>query len=218
MAGRGAWPFHYQFGLDRRNDPGGRDAHGIYALKRELIFGGYAEGIDPDLPYWGKAVDSQTRRFQERNELVVDGQLGPKTAARLFRKRSVALERRYGIPNSFLCKLKTAESDNDPVAEGRVDPDDEGIVQINLDYHPSVAAEQAWSPSFALSWAAVYLFDSMNYTSDVEAAVVSYNIGRYRAKQWVEAGKPDEGGPLIGGQDGWTRATAYLSLVKAASC
>lgn len=224
MAGRGAWTFIYQFGLDRRNDPQGRDAHGIYSFKRELIFNGYATGIKADLAYWGKQVDEQTKKFQATKGLIPDGQLGPRTAAKLLRKRAVALDKRFGIPNNYLCKLKSHESANDPIAEGYFDPDDEGLVQINLDYHPSVSITQAWDPAFCLEWAAKYLADAYKYIHassgeyDWDGAVVSYNIGRYQAAQWIKAGKPASGGPLIGGTDGWVRATKYLSMVKSAPC
>lgn len=218
MPGRGAWPFYYQFGLDRRNDPQGRDAHGIYAFKRELIFNGYGAGIVPDLAYWGKQVDDQTRKFQAAKFLVVDGQLGPKTAGILLRKRTLAIESRFGIVNNYLCKLKSHESANDPVAEGWSDPDDEGLVQINLDFHPTVTEVKAWDPAFALDWAGKYLFDAFKYTGDWDGAIVAYNIGRHSAKLWVEAGKPPTGGPLIGGQEGWKRATSYLAAINRAGC
>ncbi len=218
MAGCGAWPFVYKFGLDFRNDPQGRSAHGIYALKKELVFNGYSIGIVVDLAYWGDKVDKQTKKFQTDHALTVDGQLGPQTALALFKKRAVALQKQYGIKNNWLCKQKTLESSNDPVCEGSADPDDEGIAQINLHFHPEITYEEAWSPAFALEYAAKFLVSAISYCGDEEGGVAAYNIGRYYAKEWVDAGKPASGGPFIGSQDVYARATHYVAVVQSAGC
>ena len=219
MSGRGAWPFYYKLGLDFRNNPQGRDAHGIYALKKELIYNGYSKGIVADLAYWGASVDARTREFQKDHGLVVDGELGPKTALALFHKRALHEETIRGIPNNLLCKQKTEESSNDPVAQGWIDVDDEGLMQINVHFHPDISQEQAWDPSFALPFGGSYMLDAYNFCDhDWDGAVAAYNIGRVYAKQWVEAGKPASGGPTIGSDDSFTRATKYVALVKGSAC
>jgi len=218
MSGRGAWPFFYKLGLDFRNNPQGRDAHGIYALKKELIHNGYSQGIVATLAYWGASVDARCREFQRDHGLVVDGQLGPKTALALFHKRALEQETQFGIPNNLLCHLKSEESSNDPVAQGFVDTDDEGLVQINVHFHPEISQEQAWDPSFCLPWGAKYLKDAYVFVgNDWDGAVAAYNVGREAARLWVNAGKPAQGGPSWF-PDAYSRATHYVALVKASGC
>jgi hypothetical protein len=219
MAGRGDWPRFYHPGDDYRADPHGRDAHGICALKRELVYNGFAVGIVTSLPFYGTAMKAQVLAWQKQatwigQALIPDGVIGPRTAGSLWHKRALWLEQRFGIPHNWLAKLKSLESNNDPVAQGFVDPADEGIVQINLHFNPSIAVDQAWDPAWALEFAAGRLKDAIAYCADEEGGVAAWNIGRYTAKQWVAAGKPASGGPLIGGQDGWTRATHYVLAVN----
>jgi hypothetical protein len=56
------------------------------------------------------------------------------------------------------------------------------------------------------------------YTEDWEGALVAYVIGRTPAREWVEQGKPEGGGPLIGGQDSFARASDFLAAVNEVAC
>lgn len=218
LHGRGAWPFYYKLGLDFRSNPAGRDAHGIYALKRELIYNGNTGNglMRADLAFWGDSADLALRTFQKQHDLVVDGVLGSGTARVLFHKRFLAICAQYGIPNELVAKIKTLESSNDPVAQGWVDIDDEGCMQINLHFNPSITQDEAWDPPFAGDYGGKQLASAIIYCDhDLDGGVAAWNIGRYYAKQWVEAGKPVSGGPIIGQDDAWARATKYVALVKA---
>lgn len=218
--GRGAWPFYYKLGLDLRSAPQSRDAHGIYALKRELIFNGNTGNgkMIADMPTWGKYADIACKAFQKSHGLLVDGVLGPKTARAMFHKRFLAFEDQFGIPNNLLTKIKTLESSNDPVAQGYVDLDDEGLMQINLHFHPEITTEFAWDPAECGPWGGSQLASSITYCDhDLDGGVAAWNIGRFYARQWVRAGKPASGGPLIGSDDAYARATKYVQLVKASA-
>lgn len=216
--GRGAWPFYYKLGLDFRASPQGRDAHGIYALKRELIYNGNTgDGkMVADSAMWGSYADLACRTFQKQHGLIVDGELGPTTARHLLSKRFTALETQYGIPSKLLSKIKTLESSNDPVAQGYVDIDDEGLMQINLHFHPDITFEYAWDPAQCGPLGGSQLQSAITYCDhDLDGGVAAWNIGRYYARQWVQAGKPASGGPMIGSDDAYARATKYVALVNA---
>lgn len=47
----------------------------------------------------------------------------------------------------------------------------------------------------------------------MKAARAAYNIGNTYATQWMLAGFPASGGPLLNGQDVYERATKYLALI-----
>lgn len=206
---RGAWPFFYTLGLDRRSDPNGRDAHGIYAFKNELIYNGYATGIDASLAYWGGQAVLQTRAFQANVGISIDGVLGPETARRLFRKRL------NGQPNGVnLSRIKSLESANDPVAQGMVDPNDEGLFQENMPSNPTLSLIEAWTPSFIVPYAASQLMARINSCGSVKAGIAGWNIGDFYATEWRKAGYPASGGPVVDGQDMWSRATQYVALVN----
>jgi len=130
MSGLGAW----SFGFYHLNMvvPNTRVAHGITAFKNELIYNGNTGNgkIIPELPSWGKYVDMALRNFQKSHGLKVDGVLGPTTADALFLKRAKQVEDLNGIPSDYLARIKTHESNNDPVAQGYEDSADEGLSSI----------------------------------------------------------------------------------------
>lgn len=219
----GAWDFgQYKYdektrvGTDGRNDE--RLGAGILAIKNELRYTGFdREAMVGDLPYYGSSVANSVKDFQKAKGLVVDGQVGAKTAKELFRKRINAIEDDHDLPRGTLGKKISLESAFDPVALGGVDPDDTGIAQINLRIHSSVSKAQAYDPAFALGWAARYVRSQYEGIEDqldiMKAARASYNIGQTYARQWLLAGFPDSGGPDLGGQDAFTRATKYIELI-----
>jgi peptidoglycan hydrolase-like protein with peptidoglycan-binding domain len=219
----GAWDYgNYKYdektkvGTDGRNDE--RLAAGIVAIKNELRFTGFdREAMVGDLPFYGSAVANSVKDFQEAKGLTVDGQVGARTAKELFRERIESVEDDYDLPRGTLGKKISLESAFDPVARGIADPDDTGIAQINLRIHATVTVEQAYDPAFAIGWAARYVRDNYESIEDqlniMKAARAAYNIGRTYARMWLLAGFPESGGPLLGGQDSFTRASKYIELI-----
>ena len=213
---RGAWPYYYQLGLDFRSDPQGRDAYGIYAFKNELIYNGFSKGINPTLPYWGSGVVTQTKKAQKFFGLTVDGVLGPMTARCLFRKRCTTSELALTLPIHLLAKIKTLESGDDPVAQGVVDPDDEGLFQENLPSNPSLTQIECWTPSFIIPHAASQLFNHIkDCGNSSKAGTAAWNVGNFYANEWRLAGFPTSGGPIVDGQDIYSRCDQYVNLVNA---
>lgn len=213
--GVGAWSWFYRQGFAADGDV--RKADGIYAIKQELVYNGYGHDVVLTLPFFGRFAVAETKRFQKDHGLTADGVVGPNTARALFRKRIANTETMLSIPSSLLGKLLHLESNDDPVAEGVVDENDEGIAQVNLPSHPDVSEPDAHNPAFAIPWAGRYLKGLYTATGakDWDVALAAYNVGTALAKKWLAAGKPATGGPDVGGQDGYARATKYVALVKA---
>lgn len=215
MTGLGAWSQgYYREGMPV---PNSRVAAGIHAFKQAVIDNGYGDKINLSAQKFGSAMDKATRRFQTVEGITADGAIGPTTARHLFRHYSFSVEAAgtIEIPDHLLQRLGGQESGHDPVAQGYVDPDDEGWAQINGPAHPNITLTQRWSPSFAIPWAASYLKTFyVDEAADWDGALASYNIGSYYAKKWVAAGKPATG-PVVNGIDFYARATHYVASVKA---
>ena len=188
------------------------------AIKRELVWNGFGKNIVPDTPVFGDAATNRVKDFQSAKGLKVDGQVGPSTARELFRKRTESFENIYELERGTLGKLVTLESAWDPVAVGYADPDDHGLVQINLLIHSDVSVEQAYDPDFALQWAASYMYSSERRialeANLFKAARASYNTGVEYAKRWMLAGFPATGGDFdSSGIDWYVIATKYIQLI-----
>lgn len=215
--GIGAWSFYYRLGFTAGDDP--RKRAGIVAVKKALIAAGFSKGIDLSMYVFGNAVTSRTKEFQEAHAIGADGVVGPKTARILWRPYIAQAETDGGIPNHWLGRIATGESNNDPVAEGIVDAEDEGLVQIHLPFHPEVTLAEAWDPDFSAFWAGQHLASDFRYVGSWRGAVAAHNIGRTYAKQWVEAEYPATGGPSMGTDANgntvfaFERATAYVRYI-----
>ncbi len=219
MSSRGEWPFLYRQGDDFSTDPRGRNACGLAAIKRELIYNGFNGGLHKGAHVFDAPTHRAVLEFQQSMRFdLPDGVVGPNTALLLFRKRKLALEHQFGVPGNWLGKIATAESSNDPVAQGMMNPSVEGMMAINLSWYPAISHEEAWDPGWCLNWAATKIIANIEFCGDEEGGVAAYNIGRIYAKQWVDAGKPAEGGPKLGDQDAFARASSYLSVVQASAC
>jgi hypothetical protein len=214
MPGRGIWPESYGRDDNFTSDPYGRSAFGLYAVKKELVYNGFAIGIDVREPVFCSSTLKQTIDFQKARDLDPDGLIGPITAAALFDARTREIEKRFGIKNNWLLKLKNARSQNDPVAQGP--QDEEGLVQVELHFNPSISIEDAWDPAWALDYGVRRLKAAIEFCGgDEQGGIAAWTIGRIFSKDWVEAGKPDSGGPQLGGKDSFSRAAEYVSLVSA---
>ena len=210
----------YDYGLYRKDMHGRKDARlgtAITAIKQELIYNGYDKNINFDLAYFGDAVTQRLKEFQKDHGLKVDGQAGQSTLTELFRKRVIAMEKKYDLPVGSLGKKIKLESGYDPIAVGIVDPQDTGMAQINIGIHQSVSKEEAFDPAFALDWAAKYDRGNFDIIADridvMKAARAAYNIGNTYAQRWLLPVFPASGGPLLNGQDGYERPTKYLALI-----
>jgi len=222
VSGLGGWWHYWRKGDDGRSDPIGRFACGILAWKGELIYNGYGKDIVPDLPFFGGAIDARLREFQRAIGLDPDGVLGPLTGSALSKKRKLDVGQQKNVPDFRLCKLISLESDNDPVAQGVSDAADEGYAQIHMPFHTDGTFQQAWSPTFAVPWAADYLNASFSHLMDWDAAVVSYNQGGGGAAAWLKAGKPKYGSPYTDStghqRDHYTDCYKYLTYVMSSTC
>ena len=213
---RGAWPYYYTLGLDFRSNPQGRDAYGIYAFKNELIYNGFSKGVNPSTPYWGDKAVARTKQAQKFFGLTVDGVLGPETARCLWRKRITASELTLSLPIHLLAKIKTLESGDDPVAQGVVDTEDEGLFQENLPSNPSLSQKECWTPSFIIPHAASQLHNRIiDCGNSTKAGTAAWNVGDFYANQWRLAGFPASGGPIVDGQDIYARCDHYVKLVNS---
>lgn len=209
--GLGAWSYgFYEYGMEV---PDERVAKGIFAFKQELIYRGFDKGIILDLPEYGKAIRDRVKEFQAATGLAADGRIGPRTARALLWTRCVRSMNAAGVPDRLTARLITLESNDDPVAQGYVDSDDEGLSQIHLPFHLDVSKEEAWDPSFAVGFVTGQLVGAAaNCGGDYDGGVASYNCGWFIAKQWVEAGKPAS--LVINDFDWGARATNYVRLVR----
>jgi soluble lytic murein transglycosylase-like protein len=217
----GAWDHIYRKG--ERPEAGTPEAYGILAVKEELAANG-ATGLNMTIARIGNAADTAIRAFQSGHSLTVDGEVGPRTAKALFAKRVHNVQRQYGIADSILCRVASLESDWDPAAVGVADAADLGIVQIHMPAHPTITVEEAFTPSWALRWAAAAIHTAYASLGDWDATIAAWNVGLGGARAWLAAGKPatlfvswfndPDGNPL----DLGARATTYVKLVRAQSC
>jgi len=211
-----AWTSLYKYGL---TSPYGTPlAYGIIAVKKELIYNGFSKEIKPESNLFGNAAKMRTIDFQRSKNLIPDGVIGPRTSKELFKKRVLEQEKYFFIPDNYLCKQLSLESAFDPAAVGYTDPRDRGIAQINSFWHPNVDDNEAFDPSFAIPWSARYLSENISSLGDIEAGVVAHNTGRYYARRWLEAGKPEEGLYSGAGKDYAYQCTRYLSLINKQTC
>jgi Putative peptidoglycan binding domain len=185
---------------------------GVKAVKRELDYNGFNLGMDLSNNAFGIAVKHSAIAFQQANGLTADGVVGPLTAHELFRKRCALLTSTAGIHGSVF-QVASLESAMDPWAYGFVDPDDHGLVQINLRVHPTISLKQALDPAYCLSYCGRALQSVFDVTGDIDVAVASWNVGVGGAKEWLAAGKPATGG-TSDFPDLYNRATRYVSLVQ----
>ena len=211
-----AWTSWYRY--KDRAEPNTPKAYALQALKRELKYRGFGEGLDTESLFFGAAAKANTIKFQESVGLKADGVIGPTTARRLFKKRIWDAGHKENIPPLMLCRQLNLESGFDPAAVGYVDPRDRGLAQINSYWHPEITDVKAFDPSFSIPWAANYLSENLKALGDVDAALAAHNVGRFYARKWLEAGKPTSGLYTVEGKDVATIITKYLSLLKSREC
>ncbi len=199
-------------------------AYAIFAFKGALLANSYGDDLNMTAPVFGSVMQRNTKRFQKDHMLVVDGEIGPKTSAKLFNTVFITYEEKYGIPNRLVCKACHLESAVDPGAVGYSDIHDLGIFQINTVMHPTLTVDQLFDAEWSINYYAQNLVAQFTRLKDWDAAVASWNVGGGGAAAWSAAGKPStlfepwfldaDGNPI----DLGARATNYVRLVKAQSC
>lgn len=213
MSGIGAWSLgYYQYGEVFTDSA--RHTAGLKAFKQALIDNNFGANINVDSATFGLNMKKRVKQFQTARALTSDGVIGPVTARYLFRLYAHEDEQIHMIPSGTVIRLIGHESGCDPVAQGYVDAHDEGLAQINLPSHPAVSLTEAWTPAYAISYAAQNL--SLFYEEDRpdwDGAIASWNVGTVNAELWVDAGKPTSG-HVVNGVDWFARAYAYVQGVK----
>lgn len=210
----GAWSAYYKKGnIETANTPRG---YGLLALKKELVYQGFGTNLVLNYQF-GETMRKRTVEFQKSQGLEADGIIGPKTAKELFRERIYAAETEAGISDHLTFKQISLESNFDPSAfvDHGTSGVDRSLCQINSKAHPEVTDAQAYSPEFAIPWAAQYLKDHIDALGDVDAGLAAYNVGRFYARKWLEAGKPSSGLFTSTGKDYAEICTKYTKLIRA---
>lgn len=224
----GAWTEYYQY--KDRAEPGTPRAYALVGLKRELAYRGYGKGLNTESLFFGAAARDRTKEFQRDFKIGLKangdptGVIASGTARKLFKLRvwaeSHIASDQLGItvPALYLCRQLNLESGFDPAAVGNVDPRDRGLAQINSYWHPEVSDEEAFDPAFSISWAADYFANNLKALGDLQAGIAAHNVGRYYAREWLEAGKPKSGLYTVGGKDYAAIITRYIELVNSREC
>jgi hypothetical protein len=187
----------------------------LRSWKYELAYNGFRGQMVLDLPALGGDADHQIRAFQDYAGLTADGIIGPKTGSALLQKRIRATSYVYGIPFFLLNGIIRYESSYDLGAIGSVDNADRGPTQQHIYPSGAVNLSQAIRPAWAFPHLGSTLLRIRGLT-DLDSAVVSWNVGEGGAEWWFQHDKPTSGSPSW-----WTagdlsaRATAYLDAVRS---
>lgn len=198
-----AWkwgPYKRGMGVEG-DDP--RIIHAVVAIKAELVFHGFALKLDSTR--FGPKTYRAVQSFQGGLGLVVDGQVGPRTANALWSER-IAGE---AIPGDWLRAQIHWESGDDPGAQF-TNPDgsrDRGLVQLNSG-SGSLSEEEVWDPSVTIGFLAGFLRRRAREFADCPGDRWRLAVGSWRtpvgAREWCEA--PN----LVPDADGtWGQKAAY---------
>jgi soluble lytic murein transglycosylase-like protein len=206
----GNWDVIYKNGTKGGED---RIGWGILSIKEELVYNGIEQGgMEMDNPTYGVGTAAKVKLFQKNNKLAADGEVGPNTAHALYKKRTLATEKKYGIEPGLLCKLKNLESADFPSCLGH-DGTDRGQLQINKPSHPEVTDKQAFNFPFAIEFAAKLLSGHYKTFGNWDDALAAYNLGAGGCRKWIAAGRPQTNA------DGTPHTAAqYIRVVRKRVC
>lgn len=156
----------------------------------QTFFGATPDGI------WGPKTDQTVKEYQSRNNLKVDGVVGPLTSKSIFRRYAERHVDNFAAGNADLKRMVVGhiayESGFDPAAVGVTTPQDLGLGQINGRYHPDMSVNDRLDPSIAVPWVVNFVKGNLDYfKGNVRDAVASYNLGRGGANNWIKQGRPD---------------------------
>lgn len=208
----GVWEGYYQKGSG--GAPTSPVGYACTAIKRELRFNSFGDGLNLSKPSLGDAFDARCRDFQKHEGIGVDGVVGPETMKALLRLRVGMLTATYQLPGAVMGQIAYQESSLDPGAVGS-NPADKGLVQINRDAHPEISDQQAFSPAFAFEYLARTL-RMVRATTDIDTAIAAWHVGVGGAQAWYNASKPDTGGPSWS-PSLYAEATKYVAAVRGRS-
>lgn len=195
--------------------------YGLRAYKRELVARGYTNPMMQDSGVFGKATQTIVTKFQKGHPpLIVDGIIGPDTAAAICDTRVTAFERAVGgapqIPERLLKRQGRLESNFYTAC--RNNTNDVGPYQMHdpLDLHfadgkpvcPNGDLEFAFRIGTSVHYAAEHMRASYQImlraarllTSTTElwyGAVFAWNAPSW-AVDWIGDGLPEEGGGDLG--------------------
>lgn len=125
--------------------------YGIASIQRRLSLQGFdthrTDGV------FGFYSGSAAKEFQRDRDLKpVDGSIGGTECRELWTNYVFKRAAYFDIPPEYLWGLIFQESGFDPCAVGSVNPNDHGLMQINMETHQDVAEEQAFNAEFAIQW------------------------------------------------------------------
>ncbi len=193
--------------------------YGLRAIKIELAYNGFSDPLMADNDQYGSNTAKNVKAFQESVGLTPDGVIGPRTMKALSRKRVLAFEEKYSIPEHYLCRQLDLESAFCPYCLNIADSgQDKGIAQIHFEGNdPSkarfpmdnspVCPGGEWSFAFRIGvnvkFLAQYqhqkykhfneLYPDMSEDDKWKCVLFSYNAPAW-ADEWAEAGLPETGG------------------------
>lgn len=170
--------------------------HGVRAIQDLLDI--YIDGR------FGPQTEAAVKKFQTLRGLTSDGIAGPATMKSLLLGTMMNVTSQYRIPDRLIYGLARQESVNDPGAVGYSTPSDRGLVQINLNAHPTITMAQACIPSFSLDWAGNRMrtqHDRYRNRTDYMTShdgkdklawdcAVAYHNAPAWAEQWAKTGTP----------------------------
>jgi hypothetical protein len=159
---------------------------GVRAIQARINALGFASGARPPLVVdglLGRNTKAGIEWVQQAKGLRVDGKAGPATCRALWHGLIGG-----DVPPRHLWGMMLAESVADPGAVGATTPSDRGLVQINLDAHPTITVEQAFDPTFALPYTASRLAAArLRYAAKGPELQTSCSIAQHNAPAWADA-------------------------------
>lgn len=177
---------------------------GVKAIQKLLNYGAAGLALDG---VFGKGTDAAVRTYQGKQEIKVDGSVGPATMGRLLLPH---IKRIGGKDWEVVYGLLKNEGGFDPGAVGTLDERDLGLAQINGRAHPDMSIAQRFDPIIAIQFNADYLLNAMKELGNRRDAVLAYNLGIGGVRQWIKAGRPRMWSPDGGAE---RDTTAYVDRV-----
>lgn len=208
--GRGAWTptgkdnksryYEYIPQQPPDGDSAGRNVNyqavnlGVKAIQARINAYGYSPALIVD-GILGPRSAAGIKWIQARLSLVADGKVGPATCKKLWRDLVFWYSGVNQVPASHVWGFTALESAFDPGAVGSTTPSDRGLNQINLTAHPNVSVEQAFDPHFSISYTAGRLrnarakYDGKGVDLQTKCSIAQHN-SPVAADQWYATGVP----------------------------
>jgi peptidoglycan hydrolase-like protein with peptidoglycan-binding domain len=160
----------------------------------------YTVGLDPGRKdgVFGFRTSRAVRKFQRRQGLKPDGNVGRTTMGELWRGRILKEAESVGVPKELAVGIALHESGLDPAAVGASTPPekgtDRGLVQINSLAHPTTSDLEAYDFAYSIKWENTRLaMLGVKYHSKPElqwTCAVAANLSPVSADAWFAAEAP----------------------------